>query len=571
MNIKFIENNLKVKTIIAFLIMFSYWFSQIFQGLNFLDSTFYLSQYENIFDNSEYISDGFPLYLTNIVGGLFIKIFSLPEIFGLRLLRLFNDLIIAFIVFLMLKKNSNRNFLLIGLLFVCFSYLQRPLEFYYDSFSTLLLIISIFFLHRGLVSEKNIFIFLSGFIVSLNIFARIPNVMDIGLIFIIPINMLYHKRDTKSIVYQILNFIVGILVGFIIIVAILKMSNQLNQYLNSLNSLLVESHKNGNESHGIRSLILANYNDYYGVLLWGLRWLSVSVILLISTKIRNKIIKYVLVTSCILLVVKFFLNNSYPSAYFIYFVSILVITFIITSSKTHANDKLISWLALFMLIVLPLGSNYPLINLGSYSIWIAAPFVINYILVLFSKKSALIIKVTSDKQYQIIINNRNYYWLFLCMIFLFMISLVYKNFTTTDFIGGFKKVECTATINSDKAKHIYVSDTLAYKLNKTLISVKPYVKSGSPIIVSDLPILICFLDCVPYNFTTFHWIDDVDLQLRLENTFQKTNTLPAFLMDKEDELFDTQKQITLNFLKKYSRVHKVWENSDYQLFVPESY
>ena len=458
MDSKFLESNLKKKTILTFIVMFVYSCGQILQGLNYLDGAFYLSQYESIFSKPQYISDGFPFYLTNVIGGLFLKIFSLPEIFGLRLLRVFNDLAIGYIVYLMLKKHTNQNFLLLGLLFACLSYIQRPLEFYYDSFSTLLLIISIFLLFRGLVNGKKVLIFLSGFFVSLNIFARLPNIIDVGLILVILINAFYQKKDIKSTLIQLLSFIVGFIICFFSFILILKFSNQLNQYIDSLNYLFAESQKSEKESHGIRTMISANYNDYFGVLLWGLRWLSLTVILLISTKFKNKLFRYVVGISCSLLIFKLFLNNSYPPAYFIYFISFVVLILIITNKDTSIFNKILSWLALFMLIVLPLGSNYPLTCLGSYSIWFAAPFVINYILELFSQRSTeLSIKVTSKKVSQIVIKNNSFFLVFLTTIILYMVSLTYKNFTSPDFIGGTKKNQCTAIVNCHKAKYIYVS------------------------------------------------------------------------------------------------------------------
>lgn len=48
----------------------------IWQGLDFTDTGFYLTNYQQIFNDPKSIEYSFALWLTNIIGGLWVKVFG---------------------------------------------------------------------------------------------------------------------------------------------------------------------------------------------------------------------------------------------------------------------------------------------------------------------------------------------------------------------------------------------------------------------------------------------------------------------------------------------------------------
>ena len=74
-----------MKTSLFFLVLFIVQIAFIFQGVDVGDGGSYASFYQQIFDNPESVQFSFMFWLSGVIGGLYLKLFSGLGIWGIRL------------------------------------------------------------------------------------------------------------------------------------------------------------------------------------------------------------------------------------------------------------------------------------------------------------------------------------------------------------------------------------------------------------------------------------------------------------------------------------------------------
>ena len=105
-----IENK-KYTWLKASIIIFPYLL--IFQGLDFTDVGYSVTNYQQIFIEPSSIQSSFACWLTNVIGGLWIKIFGSLGLFGAKLGGALIVSLITFITYLIFKDFLEKKALLI--------------------------------------------------------------------------------------------------------------------------------------------------------------------------------------------------------------------------------------------------------------------------------------------------------------------------------------------------------------------------------------------------------------------------------------------------------------------------
>ena len=116
---------------------------------------------------------------------------------GRYLLGVVNNMITVYLVYRLLRRHIHVLAIIIGVLLVIISYVGLPMAFYNDLMTCLLYVLAVFYLFKGLRSNNNLWFIISGIIVALNTFTRIPNVLDYGIILLIILHKLVHHRNYR--------------------------------------------------------------------------------------------------------------------------------------------------------------------------------------------------------------------------------------------------------------------------------------------------------------------------------------------------------------------------------------
>ncbi|WP_196039280.1 glycosyltransferase family 39 protein, partial [Bacteroides nordii] len=172
-----IENNPGKAFGITCLFLIAYQLISVFLGFELCDSGFYMTFYDHIFKAPESVEYNFMYYLSGVVGGTFITLFPDAGIFDIRLLGVVNNMITVYLVYRLLRRHIHVLAIIIGVLLVIISYVGLPMAFYNDLMTCLLYVLAVFYLFKGLRSNNNLWFIISGIIVALNTFTRIPNVL----------------------------------------------------------------------------------------------------------------------------------------------------------------------------------------------------------------------------------------------------------------------------------------------------------------------------------------------------------------------------------------------------------
>lgn len=588
--IKAFENNPKRSFWIVFAGLFVYQILLIFQGFELCDSGFYATFYQNIFSSPASVESNFPYWFTGIVGGLFVKLFPDSGLLGIRFLGVVNVSAIIYIVYKLLNKSINPIALNIGLIIITISFVSLPTEFFHNNLSSLLFISASYALYEGLNKDNIFLIVICGMLLALNVFTRLPNILDVGLVSIIIIHGLYYKETKFICIKRILIFLAGFAVTLICILGLMKLIGHYDIFLRSLNELKQGAVGNTENSHSFLKMIHANINSYRtvksaGLFATGLILLSAYFLSLFNALTREKY-KWLIIITMFFVLFYFMLRLS--SIHLLYYFSLILLCWIICTKEL--NIKILSWIGLFMLIVMPLGSDGAIDNFGNYSVWIAIPLCINLFI---TEELTIAIKVDSlTPKKQFIFQLNNYYIKLVLFMFLiiFIILTLVRVFNTSYFDPGSRFYK-TYKINSPKAKYIFTTQERASIVNDLLDGIKPFVKEGDYLIAYEsIPMIHYLTNTKPFlNSSWLTGMNRTSFLKKIEKTNRENNPLPMVIRQKfetlgsfgvpSDEYISDNRKSSMYVSQEQTRMfnqflveHKyksIWNNTYFVLYSPQ--
>ncbi len=381
---------------IVMVVLFCYQSLNIFWGFEILDSGYHLTAYDNIFDAPDSVSANFCYYLTNVLGGVFMNFFPGIGIVGFRIIgALFVDSAIL-LIFLCLRKEIPVIHLLIGGVLVVMSYIQIPYSFNNGICSCFFYVCTLLSLYKGLTNERATLVFMSGVLVGINIFSRIPNVLAVGLILIILLHEYIesgkHKCDWKSAFL----FLLGVTLGVIIIYLLIIYSGHQQEFREALNNLF-HAGMSSSDGHSLGNLIWAQLYFYLSAIVF----VSLFFALLFVYKHIEVLLWRALFVGLSSFVIFYhvYLNMGYEPVWAICAVGCLL------NLNTRTHLTLFASLAFFMLIVEIMGSGGGN-NHGSLPALLAAP-VASYTLI--NRKNIIFVSIICLAFFIKIIKQGNYF------------------------------------------------------------------------------------------------------------------------------------------------------------------
>ena len=283
---------------------------------------------------------------------------------------------------------------------------------------------------------------------------------------------------------------------------------------------------------------------------------------------------------------------------FLYFISeqntiyiLYSIPFVFLSVNIYLMEnkiKILSWMALFMMVVMPLGSDGAIGNFGNYTLWLSIPLCIN---LPFSDQLKNYVRNHNIFE-KIKVYFKFEYFKYTCLVFYFtFISfLLYADFNKSYFDPG-SRLSKTSKIESEKCKFIFTTSERASIVNDLLIGIKPFVKKGDYLIAYEsIPMLYYLTNTKPFLHDS--WIIGSGGALflkKIERIKEEKNKLPMVIRQKfktighfgkpsDEYLSDNligdkyigqeQTKIFNRFLKE-NNYRIIWQNLYFVLYSPE--
>lgn len=369
----YIKNHLCITFVLTFLFICLFQTSFSFFGMDVMDTGYFMTGYEQIFESSDSVSHTMGLYLTNVMGGVIVKYFPTIGFWGFRIIGIILLDFTFLMIFWMLRNEIPIIHILLGCLLIVLGQAKFPCFFGAGLLTCSLYVIFILLLYRGLSKNNKVLIFISGIIVGLNIFVRIPNVLAIGIIFLVLLNRWFIYGDRKYDWYFTIVFTFGILVGCIFVFMLICLLGHQQLMIDTILNL-VRSGYSGTDGHSWSVLLLSQFFLYSQAIIFLCLFYTIFAI---DSKIGCK--KNIYLTALFFLLALFsiiyhvYLSPSFNSLWAMCFAGCIV------GLKNHGNMRLLSLLSLFMLVVEPFGSNSGY-NQGCLPAILAAPIASSFII-----------------------------------------------------------------------------------------------------------------------------------------------------------------------------------------------
>lgn len=262
------KNNLKltnlekaVRILIALTILL-WFFPFITKGIDVQDTCSYLTKYRYIFDKDVRVNELFYLF-GEIVGGIIFHLMPSHQALALNVASWACYTATAFLIILLLKDYMPLIPLMLCALVGSFFGITWVHCINWNAISMLIQTIGILVLLRGLKRDSNRTLLAAGSIFAVNTFVRLPNILQLALVFVIFWNYFIPEYNFKAAFKKCLWFVLGAVLGAIgsmgIAISILGFDKFIDDII-----MLTSVGGGGDSSHGIVRIISLFYRGMLG-------------------------------------------------------------------------------------------------------------------------------------------------------------------------------------------------------------------------------------------------------------------------------------------------------------------
>ncbi len=517
-----------------------------FQGIDVCDEGWYLTFYQQFFNAPETVEYNFVFWLTGLIGGLWYEVFYEFGILGFRVLTVLVFVLISIFVLKILTPYVKKVTIIWGLLLVVFLNDYGYTLFYYNHLSGLIIVISCFYLICGISKNNNLYLFISGFVVMLNVFARLPNITLFFVISVFPLSAIISNSQKRSYwVKECLVFIFGSLISLIVVIITLKILGHADIFIASIKTLINKG-GNNDSNHNIFKMLMVYKNNYLNILKAGLKF-SVVFLLILSLLNYSKETPFLkfLISLLGFFLFYFILDESLYIFYFMGLSSgVLVMIF---KERYSLNFKLLTYLSIIVMTLLPLGSDGGIDNVGYMALWLIMPISLS----VYQNLNDLSITIdTSNVQKKFRFNDVNFNYTFKIFIITYLLFKFYNISTTSYFDKGsrFKKV---VEVDTPLSKWVYTNEKRAEIINTVLNELKNHVKKDDYLLAYDnIPLVNYLTETKPYIGISWVWVYDSEIfDSKIKEAEKNIEALPIVVQQKFVTIGDFQSP-TLDYMSE---------------------
>ena len=542
------------------------------QGFDMCDEGWVLSGFQQIFNDPKSVQYLFLYYLSEYVGGLWYKLFDECGIFGFRLLAMLTIVGTTYIIYRMMMKYMPKWNILAGVFwaFLCAGY--GIMVFYHDYFTALLAVGASYALFISLTKDKPILIALSGFIIAVNVFSRLPNLSLVSLIFVL---ILYykHKHNAKKTFKMLSYAIIGFAVGSTIIFAMMSASGHLDIFLTAIQDGFSAANDK-KSTHNLSDMFVTYGRNYKQVALDAILIFTVPVL---TWMFRRRIPRHnawplFVVTGFIYVVLISFTSTN---TFTLYAVSTVVCITLLIRNGVPYELKCLSLIILINMYALPLGSDGGIGNMGEYCVYMSGPFALG----MFWNARG---KLLTDKHAA--------YMVLMCtsIFMLFVLKRGLVNIASQCYFDEGYRWNKIYRINSPLAT-TYTTKKNCEMLDPLLRELTKYVKEDDYLLCfQNIPTVNFLTKTRPYLYNPWVWTyDPTNMEKKFDLAMKEHDRLPVIVRDKSmlprwyepyddwnnDNAEETylHKNAKIKLINRFISQHGyivTWENDVFQILIP---
>lgn len=501
-----------------------------FQGFDVCDEGWVLSVYQQILQSPETVEYNFLYWLSSITGGIWYHIFPEGGILWFRILAIIVTLLIFRISFMILKTEIPPLLIGIGLWMALWVQDYGMLVFHHNHLSSLLSIAALLFMIKGLQKSKTYLILISGIVIGVNVLTRLPNITLLGYIILIPFYYWINKEPVKKGIPALFWYVLGFGIGIALLYLSLLLLDQTTIMKNALQTIF----RTGGEqdsNHNVTGLLKTYIQNYKLVVYRSIPIIAgLSLCILGMVYTSKRIMRVLLIVSGLGLSIYFLKDADQFMWYGLGFLGILIIII----SKATPYLKTIALSAALTMILLPLGSDQGIHNMGYYTLWLAIPITISVLVNLkniqlsFFKKQYELPKSDTLKGFKIV---------------LFIVGIAYlgmqgNKISNQAYFDPGSRLEKSYAIHDPRAKGIYTSQERASIINAVLPVIRKHVKKGEYLLAYDnIPMVHFLTETKPYMYIPWIWVYDSGVfKDNIKRAEESQSKLPVVLLQKFNTL-----------------------------------
>jgi len=467
---------------------------------------------------------------------------------------------------------------------------------YYDNLSSLLIVSSSVLIFKGLVKNNLLFIALSGGLISLSMFTRVPSITMLIVLLAIIYYGFFIKSKFNLVAKQCFTFLAGFVLTTIFVICLMQYIGHLPIYIKTL-KIGFGWAASSDDSHNIKQLTGNFIFSYSKSVIWGgilcilpfiLNYFQNLIIKITSLEVKTiaNLTKIAIIVFFLFLLIT---NRLTYNSLMTFFAGIsLIATFVVlTSSRQTIELKLLVLLGCLFLLFSPLGSAGGLYAAGRSAFWIILPIALDFILRTKSINGSISITDDSNKDKVTdlfvtegqLITMKNYF-IMVCIIACLYFSYYYPYFDVSN------RVKMFSAIENKLAKGILTTKERAFVINDLLLKSSKYVKKNDLVLAYDcIPMYHYLSETKPYLPNTWPWLYMPEqLKFELNYAQQKSQKLPVVILQKVYTLNSNWPQNDMIKLKRTpqelkrdsilevflikNEYQKVWENGAFEIRLP---
>lgn len=189
------------------------------KGIDYTDTGFSMVNYRNVFYGDGI--HGIGVFFTNLLGGLIYRILPAYHLLVFRILHWLLNLCTCLVAYCIFKKYLSRNTILVLLIAISFGVKRGEALFSYYPLTSLILLLSLLLIIKGLTEENVKLIVLSGFFSGFNVFVRLPNVLFLSMALFIVFYGKWTDVDYKENLKRFGLYIGGAIASFVASLALM--------------------------------------------------------------------------------------------------------------------------------------------------------------------------------------------------------------------------------------------------------------------------------------------------------------------------------------------------------------
>lgn len=585
-----------ISDLVFFAVVVIYQILFTFQGLDFADEGFYATFYQQIFNDPESVAFNFMYWLSGILGGIYFSVFDFMGLWGLRLSGVIVTTLTLIIVHNSLKNYISLFNLRIGLIIIILFLSNHPKEMYYNNLSAIFFVSSAILIFKGLKNNRLLLISLSGAIISLAMFTRIPSLT--GLIFAVSIFCYGYMVNSRfSIQFkQAIVFFLGFFLMTLLIILIMKWIGHLEIFTDNLKIVFGMGFSDDGQNNLFKLAGLFIYS-YSKSIIFALLFINLIIILqlILNSEYGQKLLvrKYaasglILFSFLVLIILLLTRKLSYNNLQMLFTgISLLSAVFVL-NLNSNKELKLLVILGSLILLFAPFGSEGGQSTVGRYSLWIIFPVTVDFFggINNFRVKMALSGNKLENRKIHFKLNNINLRKFRIYIFFFLAVACLYYSYFYPYFDMSNRR-EMTFQVESKFLKRIYTTRERAAAVNELLAESKKYIQKNDIILAYDCIPMVHFLtETRPYlrNPWPGYYYPQA-FQNELQKAFATSTALPVIISQKLSTIGSNWPQnkgleyertnqdlirdsMMVQFLKN-NNYQKVWENDAFEIQLPE--